>query len=122
MTSCGYVTLVILSVLLRTIDLSQGDCFDILEDKEWLTNSTLITLITTKDSKDMVYCTLERECNVSNTLMCAIKMCFEGDQNYLNETCQEKSFGKDTVPLSHFLCLVAKILNHTIKECGDYGE
>ncbi|KAM6914777.1 uncharacterized protein PEZ65_015076 isoform 2-T2 [Lycodopsis pacificus] len=115
MTSWTYMTHIFVLVFLNVIDLSKEGCYDHLDMEDWAKDKHLndtFFLVTTKDPKDRVKCSLEAEClRKENGIGC----------NLLHQCPQENNTqceGNSTeVHLYHFMCFMAKAFDHPLKGC-----
>ncbi|XP_041812453.1 PIH1 domain-containing protein 1 isoform X2 [Chelmon rostratus] len=116
MTSWRYVTHLFLFVLLSKINLSKGGCHDYFNINSWAKNLTeTISLVKTKNSEDIVECTVERECLQGRNICHILYQCFQRTVKEISEKCKGTTF--QTVPYYHFMCLTARAFNHIPEGC-----
>ncbi|XP_070703509.1 uncharacterized protein [Pempheris klunzingeri] len=126
MTSWKLGTLLFMLVFLSTIDLSKQGCRDYFEVDKWASNLTdVIYLVKTKDYKDTIECTVEKEYLEYETMSHILYQCY--DRKTKVEHVSEKCDGDRMSTSIHFylfMCLVAKDLNFSSAEtaCQLYSE
>ncbi|XP_070779669.1 uncharacterized protein [Enoplosus armatus] len=114
-----YETPLILLMFLSMIDLSEEGCKDYFKMEKWARNLTeTISLVRTKDSKDVMECTVERECLQGREICHWLPQCFDRPK-VKRVTKSEKCEGETSqkVHFYHFLCLTAKAFSHTPEGC-----
>ncbi|XP_044036235.1 uncharacterized protein LOC122868400 isoform X7 [Siniperca chuatsi] len=123
MTSWGYETYLFLFVFLSMTDLSDEGCYDLFtidEDRAKHLTDT-ISLVITKDSKDIMECTAERECHQKREDMCDVLRCFDEREEEdsakikISEKCERGT--SQNISMYHFMCLTAKALNFIVEGC-----
>ncbi|XP_037647014.1 uncharacterized protein LOC119501012 isoform X1 [Sebastes umbrosus] len=106
-----------LFMFLSTVDLSKQGCLDNFDlMKDWGGNLTdTVSLVKTQYSKDTMECTLERECLRGTELACGLLSdCYYRDCKNKSEKCEGDS---QDIYFYHFMCLLAKTANETVKGC-----
>ncbi|XP_031726860.1 uncharacterized protein LOC116396404 [Anarrhichthys ocellatus] len=123
MTSWTYMTHIFVLVFLNAIGLSKEACDDHLDMEFWANekNGTNLndtfSLVTTKDPKDTVNCSLEVEClEKGDGIGCyLLKLClFKLHPNKRRPECEGKS---TKVHIYHFMCFMAKAFDHPLEGC-----
>ncbi|XP_068193596.1 uncharacterized protein [Antennarius striatus] len=111
MTSVRFMTLVF--VFIHEIDLSKAACCNYFEVQQWSANlSSIISFIETKDMKDRIECTIEREAlNGRKITLNILRHCFDRFEKpkVISEKCEGGV--SQTVPFYHFMCLTAKVVS-----------
>ncbi|XP_028311119.1 uncharacterized protein LOC114468432 isoform X2 [Gouania willdenowi] len=114
----------LLMVFIAAIDLTKGNIneyFDLNDWKEHLTQP--ISLRKPKDPKNIIECTLERECETRTELQHFLFHLFEDNERkegskIKTEKCQGEDF--KNISFYDFICLIAKAVNQTAEGCHDY--
>ncbi|XP_076607734.1 uncharacterized protein LOC143333546 isoform X1 [Chaetodon auriga] len=122
MTSWRYMTHLFVFVFLSKINLSKEGCYDYFNINSWAKNLTeTISLVKTKHSKDIVECTVERECLRGREICHILYHCFGRTVKVQNisEKCEGDT--SQTVPYYHFMCLTAKAFLTPIPKGCEYG-
>ncbi|XP_042361695.1 uncharacterized protein LOC121957224 isoform X2 [Plectropomus leopardus] len=118
MTSWRYMTLLFLFVFLSLIDPSKEGCLDYLKMDKWVANLTdTVPIVSTKDPKDTVRCTIEKQYLNGVTQYCFwLRHCFDLKCPKMeSEEC--KGDISQEVHFHHFACLVAKEIGQPLKGC-----
>lgn len=104
-------------MFLSTVDLSKQGCLDNFDlMKDWGGNLTdTVSLVRTKDPKDTMECTLERVGLRGTKLACdLLSDCYSRACGTKTEKCEGDS---QAIYFYHFMCLLAKTVNETVKGC-----